>query len=71
VVTGPHSTPRLLSEAEELGVCAVCLNDGADEGNVIILCDSCGIAVHQVSLPPSLLPHFPLGLPSSPLTLPS
>jgi hypothetical protein len=39
--------PRKMTEAEELGVCAVCLNDGADEGNVIVLCDSCGIGVHQ------------------------
>jgi hypothetical protein len=41
------SASRVLSE-ELLGVCAVCLNDdGADEGNVIIICDTCGIAVHQ------------------------
>ena len=51
----PRSPPRKLSEAEELGVCAVCLNDGADPGNLIILCDSCGIAVHQVR--ESLLEH--------------
>jgi hypothetical protein len=42
-----RSPPRELSAAEALGVCGVCLNDGADEGNVIILCDRCGIAVHQ------------------------
>ena len=42
-----RSPPRKLNAAEELGVCAVCLNDGADEGNVIILCDACGVAVHQ------------------------
>ena len=45
-----RSPPRKMNEAEELGVCAVCLNDGAEEGNLIILCDGCGIAVHQVSL---------------------
>ena len=45
-----------MTEAEELGVCAVCLNDGADEGNVIILCDSCGIAVHQFCYGVSLIP---------------
>ena len=38
---------RVLSQ-EPLGVCAVCLNDdSADEGNMIIICDTCGIAVHQ------------------------
>jgi hypothetical protein len=42
------SVPHVLSDAEELGVCAVCSSDdGADEGNAIIMCDSCGIAVHQ------------------------
>jgi len=49
------SVPRVLSDAEELGVCAVCLSDdGADEGNAIIMCDSCGIAVHQAR--PKYLP---------------
>ena len=43
-----RSPPREMNEAEELGVCAVCLNDGAEEGIVIILCYACGIAVHQV-----------------------
>ena len=42
-----RSPPRELSAAEALGVCGVCLNDGADVGNVIIMCDRCGIAVHQ------------------------
>ncbi len=38
----------MLSDAEELGVCAVCSSDdGADEGNAIMMCYSCGIAVHQ------------------------
>ena len=49
------SVPRVLSDAEELCVCAVCLSDdGADEGNAIIMCDSCGIAVHQAR--PKYLP---------------
>ncbi len=50
------SVPRVLSDAEELCVCAVCLSDdGADEGNAIIMCDTCGIlAVHQAR--PKYLP---------------
>ena len=50
------SASRVLSE-EPLDVCAVCLNDdGADEGNVIIICDTCGIAVHQARPKYFLLP---------------
>ena len=41
--------PGAGDEAEEAdAICGVCLNDGAEEGNVIVVCDGCGIAVHQV-----------------------